>query len=48
MKNKGIKVFVNNPPGFGIEFEEDVAAEFPYKRSYLPVSRLEDGTIWNW
>jgi hypothetical protein len=20
----------------------------PYQRAYLPVARLEDGTMWNW
>ncbi|MDO6488975.1 D-galactonate dehydratase family protein [Colwellia sp. 6_MG-2023] len=34
--------------GLGVEFDEEAAAEYPYKRSYLPVSRLEDGTLWNW
>lgn len=40
--------FVSDTPGLGVEFDEAAAAEFPYKRSYLPVSRLEDGTMWNW
>ena len=39
---------VSDKPGLGVDFDEDAAAEFPYKRSYLPVSRLEDGTLWNW
>ena len=41
-------LLVSDAPGLGIEFDEDAAREFPYKRSYLPVSRLEDGTLWNW
>jgi len=40
--------FVSDAPGLGIDFDEEAAAEYPYKRSYLPVSRLEDGTMWNW
>ena len=40
--------FVSDAPGLGVEFDEEAAAEFPYKRSYLPVSRLEDGTMWHW
>lgn len=40
--------YVGDKPGLGVEFNEEAAAEFPYKRSYLPVSRLEDGTVWNW
>jgi mannonate dehydratase len=39
---------MSEAPGLGIEFDEKAAAKFPYKRSYLPVSRLEDGTLWNW
>ncbi len=35
-------------PGLGVEFDEQAAAQHPYKRSYLPVSRLEDGTLWHW
>jgi len=35
-------------PGLGIEIDEALAAKHPYKRAYLPVNRLEDGTLWNW
>ena len=41
-------VYVSDAPGLGVDFDEDAANEYPYKRSYLPVSRLEDGTMWNW
>ena len=34
--------------GHGVDINEKLAAKFPYKRSYLPVNRLEDGTMWNW
>lgn len=40
--------YVSDAPGLGVEFNEETAKAFPYKRSYLPVSRLEDGTMWNW
>jgi mannonate dehydratase len=40
--------YVSDAPGLGIEFNEEAAKAFPYKRSYLPVSRLEDGTMGNW
>ncbi|MEO9635680.1 MAG: D-mannonate dehydratase ManD [Parasphingorhabdus sp.] len=40
--------FVSDAPGLGVDFDEEAAAEYPYKRSYLPVSRLEDGTMWHW
>lgn len=40
--------YVSEQPGLGVDFDEEAAANYPYKRSYLPVSRLEDGTLWNW
>ena len=41
-------VHVSDAPGLGVDFDEQAASEYPYKRSYLPVCRLEDGTMWNW
>lgn len=41
-------VYVGDKPGLGVDFDEEEAKKYPYKRSYLPVSRLEDGTIWSW
>lgn len=35
-------------PGHGVEIDEALAAKYPYKPAYLPVARLEDGTMWNW
>jgi mannonate dehydratase len=35
-------------PGLGVELDEDLAARHPYRRAYLPVNRLEDGTMFNW
>ena len=35
-------------PGLGVEFDESIAAQFPYQPAYLPVSRLHDGTIHDW
>ncbi|MBO9581878.1 MAG: D-galactonate dehydratase family protein [Sphingobium sp.] len=35
-------------PGHGVDIDEALAAKHPYKRAYLPVARLEDGTMWNW
>ena len=34
--------------GHGVDIDENIAAKYPYKRCYLPVNRLEDGTMWNW
>ena len=39
---------VADTPGLGVEFDAQEADKYPYKRSYLPVSRLEDGTLWDW
>ena len=35
-------------PGLGVDLDETLAAKYPYKRAYLPVNRLEDGTMTNW
>ncbi|MDP5121028.1 MAG: D-galactonate dehydratase family protein [Spirosomaceae bacterium] len=41
-------LYLQDKPGLGVEYNEEEAAKYPYKRSYLPVSRLEDGTLWHW
>jgi mannonate dehydratase len=35
-------------PGLGVAFDEDLAGRYPYKRAYLPVNRLEDGSMHDW
>ena len=35
-------------PGLGVDLDEALAAKHPYRRAYLPVNRLEDGTMFNW
>ncbi len=35
-------------PGLGVDIDEALAATQPYRRAYLPVNRLEDGTLYNW
>ena len=35
-------------PGLGVDIDEDLAATYPYQRAFLPVNRLEDGTMFNW
>ena len=35
-------------PGHGVDIDEDVAARHPYAPAYLPVARLEDGTLTSW
>jgi mannonate dehydratase len=37
-----------NEPGLGVDIDENLAARYPYQRAYLPVNRLEDGTMTNW
>jgi mannonate dehydratase len=31
-----------------VDIDERLAARSPYRRAYLPVSRLEDGTLHSW
>ena len=35
-------------PGLGVDIDEALAETHPYARAYLPVNRLEDGTMWSW
>ena len=35
-------------PGLGVDIDETLAAQYPYKRAYLPVNRLEDGSMHDW
>ncbi len=35
-------------PGHGVDIDEALAAKYPYEPAYLPVARLEDGTMWSW
>ncbi|MET0363475.1 MAG: D-mannonate dehydratase ManD [Sphingobium sp.] len=35
-------------PGLGVEIDEELAAKYEYSRAFLPVNRLEDGTMWSW
>jgi len=45
---KNGQAYISDTPGLGVEFDESLVEKYPYKRSYLPVSRLEDGTMWHW
>ncbi len=42
------QLFPGDDPGHGVEIDENLAAKFPYQRAYLPVNRLEDGSMWHW
>jgi len=35
-------------PGLGVEIDEELAGRYPYRRAYLPVNRLEDGSMHDW
>ncbi|MDG4798091.1 D-mannonate dehydratase ManD [Micromonospora sp. WMMD1082] len=35
-------------PGLGVDIDEELAAQHPYRPAALPVNRLEDGTLHNW
>lgn len=39
---------VGERPGHGVDIDEALASKYPYRRAYLPVNRLEDGTLFNW
>ncbi len=35
-------------PGLGVDYDEALAAKYPYEPAFLPVARLADGTMFNW
>lgn len=35
-------------PGIGVDLDEELAAAHPYAPDYLPVNRLQDGTVHDW
>jgi mannonate dehydratase len=35
-------------PGLGVDLDEAAAAQYPYRRAYLPINRKLDGTIHSW
>tara|TARA_R110002049_G_scaffold308910_1_gene514827 strand:- start:17601 stop:18812 length:1212 start_codon:yes stop_codon:yes gene_type:complete len=39
---------ISESPGLGVDFDEEKAKEYPYKQAYLPINRLEDGTLYSW
>lgn len=41
-------LYLTDRPGLGVDFNEKLAAKYPYQRAYLPVNRLTDGTLFNW
>ena len=41
-------LYPGEAPGHGVDIDEALAARYPYQPAFLPVARLEDGTMWNW
>lgn len=41
-------LYCGEEPGLGVEFDENEAAKYPYRQAYLPIARLEDGTLSPW
>jgi mannonate dehydratase len=41
-------LYPGEEPGLGVDIDEELAAQYPYKPAYLPVNRLEDGTVHSW
>ena len=35
-------------PGLGVDIDEDLAAQHPYRPAYLPIARLPDGSMTDW
>lgn len=42
------ELYPGDTPGHGVDIDEALAEKYPYQRRYLPVNRLEDGTMWSW
>ena len=40
--------YPGDQPGLGVNIDEALAAQFPYRRAYLPVNRKLDGTMESW
>ena len=39
---------ISDAPGLGVDFDEKEAQRYSYERTYHPIVRLEDGTMWNY
>ncbi len=40
--------YVSDEPGLGVDFDEDEAKKYDYVQGFHPVTRLQDGTLWNY
>ena len=41
-------LYPGDVPGHGVDIDETLAGQYPYRAASLPVNRLEDGTMFNW
>ena len=41
-------MFPGDAPGLGVDLDENLAANYPYQRAYLPINRKLDGTLTDW
>jgi len=41
-------LYLNDSPGLGIDFDEEIAIKYPYRHKFLPGLRDRDGAIHNW
>lgn len=41
-------LYPGDTPGHGVDIDEKLAAKYPYDPAYLPIARLEDGTLTSW
>lgn len=39
---------ISDKPGLGVDFDEALAAKYPYEKAYLPINRKLDGTMFSW
>ncbi|HEY6103837.1 MAG TPA: D-mannonate dehydratase ManD [bacterium] len=42
------EMYPGDEPGLGVDIDEEAAERYPYRRAYLPVNRLGDGTVHSW
>ena len=41
-------LYPSDAPGFGVSYDDEAAARFPYEAKYLPVARRLDGSVHDW
>jgi mannonate dehydratase len=41
-------LYPGDAPGLGVDIDEALAKGFSYRRAYLPVNRLLDGSMHSW